>query len=227
LWAISGRFPNLFAPQSNGPDVGHSSVRTFDLRNGREAGAWVLDERPTLHGFNDLAIARNGDVFVTDTPTGAIYRIPRGERSLELFCASDRLSFLNGLIITPDQRRLYVAHVEGLSVIDISSRVIRQVAVPANTAVNSMDGLAWLGHDLIGVQPSPYLARLARIRLDSSGETVTSVSAVIARTPAEYSYTTCAVGRGAVYLVGGNPAVSGAGAPLASEPSPHIWRIPV
>ena len=48
------------------------------------------------------------------------------------------------------------------------------------------------------------------------------------RTPPEYSYTTCAVGDGAVYLVGGAPApnVYG-GAPLASAPSPHLQRVPI
>lgn len=227
LWVVSGRFPNLFAPNDD-PEAGKSGLRLFDLRTGAQEGAWDLDERPTvLHGLNDIALARNGDVYVTDTPTGAVYRLTRA-REMELFYRADDLTFINGIVISPDQRTLYVAHVEGLSAIDIRRRTATRLPVPADVSVNSIDGLSWLGDELIGVQPSPYLARLLRIRLNGAGDAVVGASPILARTPAEYSYTTCAVGRDAVYLVGGAPNGSPYGdPPLVSEPSPHLWRVPV
>lgn len=227
LWVVSGRFPNLFAPNDD-PEAGKTGLRVFDLRTGEAQGAWDLDERPTtLHGFNDIALARNGDVYVTDTPTGAVYRLTR-ERELEVLYRADDLTFINGIVISPDQRKLYVAHVEGLSVIDINRRTATRLSVPADVSVNSIDGLSWLGDELIGVQPSPYLSRLVRIQLNRAGDAVTGASAMLARTPAEYSYTTCAVGRDAVFLVGGAPTGNPyGGPPLVAEPSPHLWRVPI
>jgi hypothetical protein len=59
LWAVSGRYPNLFAASPD-PDTRYGGVRSFDIDSGRQAGAWDLDERPIRHGFNDLALARDG-----------------------------------------------------------------------------------------------------------------------------------------------------------------------
>jgi hypothetical protein len=225
LWLVSSRFPNLFAAAQQA-DVGYGGVRAYDVDSATLVGSWDLDERPLVHGFNDIALARNGEAYVTDSATGSVYRASHRSGALELFYRSDNLTILNGLALARDQRRLFLAHVEGVSVLDLRNRQARRLAVPASAAVNSIDGLAWLGRDLIGVQSSPYLARLVRIRLDRQGEAVASVGVLNARAPAEYSYTTCAVGGDAVYLVGGTPAPDPyGGPPLAPSPSPHLLRV--
>ena len=43
------------------------------------------------------------------------------------------------------------------------------VVFPKNAAVTSIDGLVWDGKDLLAIQPTPYLARVARIRLTDDG----------------------------------------------------------
>jgi len=87
------------------------------------------------------------------------FRLADGRRASE--CRIDkviqdaRMSFPNGIALSADETRLYVAHVEGLSVIDLKTRARTRLAVPENTAVNSMDGLVRDDADLIGIQPSP------------------------------------------------------------------------
>jgi hypothetical protein len=223
---VSGRYPNLFAASPD-PDTRYGGVRSFDIDSGRQAGAWDLDERPIRHGFNDLALARDGRVFITDSAASSVYLLSPGSARLELFYQSDQITFPNGIALAADQRRLFIAHVEGLSVLDIERRDAQRLPVPADAAVNSIDGLAWRGSDLIGVQNSPYFERLAQIELDARGEAVTRVVALNARHPAEYSYTTCAVARDAIYMVGGSPAPNPyGGAPLAQTPAPHLLRVP-
>lgn len=56
-------------------DLGVSELRAFSLADAAPAGTYVLDERPTLHGFNDIALAENGDVYVTDSPMDSVYRL--------------------------------------------------------------------------------------------------------------------------------------------------------
>jgi sugar lactone lactonase YvrE len=90
----------------------------YHLDKGERIGVYELDERPVLHGFNDIALARDGTVYVTDSTQGAIYRLERGAGKLERWVQDDRMTVPNGIVLSPDDKRLYVAHWEGLSVID-------------------------------------------------------------------------------------------------------------
>jgi hypothetical protein len=225
LWAVTGAFPDLLSSTEPKPEVGVSGVLAYRLDNGKLAAKYWLDERPVLHGFNDLALARNGDLYVTDSAQAAVYRV-HADR-LELLVRDEHLTFANGIALAPDQRRLYVAHVEGLSLIDLRTRKVQRLSVPADVSVNSIDGLVYDRGDLLGVQPSPYLARVIRIGLGPSGRSVERAITVNAHCPAEYNQTTAVVAGDQLYVVGGAPAVDSAGSPLAKEPRPQIVRVPL
>jgi sugar lactone lactonase YvrE len=135
------------------------------------------------HGFNDIALAENGDVYVSDSPTNSIYRLPGGDCRLERVIQDPRMSFPNGIALSADEKHLYVAHVEGLSVIELPAGRRTALAVPPDTAVNSIDGLVRDGDDLIGIQPSPFLARVLRIRLDGEGTAIRDVTTVSSPPP--------------------------------------------
>ena len=225
LWAVNGAFPELLSSEPPKPEVGVCGVHAFRLSDGKLAGKHWLDERPTLHAFNDLALARNGDIYITDSAQAAVYRVHAGK--LEPFVREEHLTFANGIVLTPDQKRLYVASVEGLSEIDLGTRKVQHLTVPANASVNSIDGLAYYGAELIGVQPSPYLSRIARISLSKDGRSVTRVSTINSHSPAEYSQTTAVVAGDQLYVVGGSPAADTVGSPLTKEPKPQIIKIPL
>ena len=225
LWAVNGIFPELLISEAPKPEVGVGGIHAFRLADGKVAGKYWLDERPLLHGFNDLALARNGDVYVTDSAQAAVYRVHAGK--LELFVRDEHLTFANGTVLAPDQKRLYVASVEGISLVDVPTRKVRRLAVPANASVHSIDGLAYHRGDLIGVQSSPYLGRVVRISLGIDGRSVRRVSTLSSRSPVEYNQTTAVVAGDQLYVVAGTPAVDTAGAPLAKEPKPQIVKIPL
>ena len=225
LWAVNGAFPDLLSRDPPKPEVGVAGVHAIRLADGTVAAKYWLDERPILHGFNDLALARNGDVYITDSAQGAVYRVHGGK--LTLFVREDGLTIANGIALAPDQRRLYVASVEGISLVDTRTRKIKRLTVPEDASVNSIDGLAYDRGDLIGVQGSPYLARVVRIALTSDGTSVTRVSVINSRSPLEYNQTTAAVAGDQLYVVAGAPAADTAGVPLAKEPKPQILRVPL
>jgi hypothetical protein len=227
LWAATSVFPDLVPNGAPKQDLGVSGVFAFSLTDGRQVTERWLKDRSVPHGFNDIALATNGTIYITDSPTGSVYRLRPGAAKLELFVRDTRFSFPNGIAMWPDQRRLIVASVEGLSVIDVRTRHVRRLGVPANAGVNSIDGLLVENGSLIGVQSSPYLARTVRITLDPGLTAVTAVTVLNSFTPREYYQTTAAVGGNHVYLVGGTPAVDAAGRPLATEPQPHIVRFPL
>jgi sugar lactone lactonase YvrE len=225
LWAVHGTFPDLLSGAAPKPDDGVAGVNAYRLKDGQLGEKYLLDERPVLHGFNDLALARVGDVYVTDSAQAAVYRVHAGK--LEPFVRDEHLTFANGIVLAPDQKRLYVAHVEGISLVDLPTRTIHRLTVPGNASVNSIDGLAYDQGDLIGVQSSPYLSRVVRISLAHHGLAVKRVAILNAHYPAEYNQTTAAVAGNQLYVVAGSPAADTAGLPLAKQPKPQILRIPL
>jgi DNA-binding beta-propeller fold protein YncE len=226
LWAVTGIFPNLFADGPQKADVGIGGVHAYRLNSGELVEKFWFDERPILHGFNDLAVAQNGDVYVTDSATTAVYRLRSGEKKFEVFIRDARMPLPNGIALTPDDKNLYVAHIEGITLIEVATRKVQKLAVPMNASVNSIDGLAYRKGALVGVQNSPYLARVVQIELSPDGRSVERVVILNSRTPAEYNQTTLAVSDDSLYVVGGAPAVDAKGTPLAPEPRPQVVRIP-
>ena len=225
LWAATCVYPELFSATQGKPDAGISGVIAYSLETGKLVQQAWLDERPSLHGFNDLAVARGGDVYVTDTPQNAVYRLHGGK--LSLLFRHPRMSLPNGIVLAPDQRHLYVAALEGLIRFDLRTGMGQPVAVPRDAAVNSIDGLSWHEGALVGVQRSPYLARIVRIELSKDGASVVRTVTLNARSPAEYNQTTVAVGKEWLYAVASAPAIDTSETPLASAPKPQILRIPL
>ncbi|HET9448808.1 MAG TPA: hypothetical protein VFO35_21235, partial [Steroidobacteraceae bacterium] len=113
----------------------------------------------------------------------SIYKLSASGCKLDRIAQDRAMSFPNGIALTPDGSRLYVAHVEGISVIDVRTGKRTQLSVPKNAAVNSIDGLVWQGKDLLGIQPTPYLARVARIRLGDGGLSIREVTTMSSRPP--------------------------------------------
>ena len=70
--------------------------------------------------LNDVA-AHEGSVYVTDSAQGAIYVLDPGAASFRLLVRDRAMSFPNGIVFSPDERLLYVAHIEGISIIDPAS----------------------------------------------------------------------------------------------------------
>jgi sugar lactone lactonase YvrE len=204
LWAVTGVFPDLFPPPG-GPkkDEGLTGVVAFHLGSGERVRECWLDERPVLHGFNDLALAANGDVYVSDSRAGAIWRLPGGDCRLEKLLEDERMGFPNGIALSADESRLYVAHIEGLSAVELKTGERTQLAVPADASVNSMDGLVRDGLHLIGIQATPYLARVVRIRLSADGRSVQEAATVSSRPPPGVSQTTGTVAGRHYYSVAG------------------------
>lgn len=202
LWAATGVFPDPYSPEQK-PGAGRSGLVALHLDDGRRVRDCWLDERPAMHGFNDMAIAADGDVYASDSTANSIYRLPAGTCRFERVIEDARMSFPNGIALSADDARLYVAHIEGLSVIDLADGRRAALAVPANATTSSIDGPVRDGEDLIGIQPSQNLARVIRIRLVDGGTAVRDVTTVSAPPPPGLTATTGAVAGAHYYSVAG------------------------
>jgi len=152
-----------------------NAVVAFDVDNGRmlrrvEVGA--------ARQLNDVAVARGGRVFASDSASGAIYEIPAEGAARELVPANV-VRGSNGLAVSPDSKRLYVAHSTGIAVVDLASGSVRRVAIPERETVAAIDGLyEWQGQ-LVGVQNVTTPGRVILMTLSSDGATITRVQTLL------------------------------------------------
>lgn len=226
LWLVTGRYPE--GGPNEPADSGTGGVRAYNIDSGKLITSVEVDERPTLlHGFNDIALAADGTIYVTDSNTNAVYRLAAGGKSLELLLRDTKMSFPNGIVLAPNQRTLYVAHVEGISAIDLATGTRSLLAVPADGSVNSIDGLLLKDGIFYGNQNSPYLNRIVGAQLAADGRSITRVWTVNSRTPAEFNHTTAAIAGNDLYFIGGAPIADIYGGTNAAKPEPQIWRVPL
>jgi hypothetical protein len=80
----------------------HTALRGFDLSTGAPKIRWNLPGDNTV--CNDFAIGPDKALYITDTVTGRIYRLPAGASAAELFLEHrtltgvDGITFLNGTL---------------------------------------------------------------------------------------------------------------------------------
>ena len=95
---------NPFGPPPETPPP-PSALVAFDLPSGRYVGRW---EFPAPGGVcNDIAVAKDGAVYATDTPGGRILKLAPGAKALTVAAQADALKFIDGIAFDSDGK-LYV-----------------------------------------------------------------------------------------------------------------------
>jgi sugar lactone lactonase YvrE len=149
------------------------------VAGGTTGYVWVYDTRTgaLLHRFatapgamlNDLDVAANGDVYITDSFQPTLYRIPAGQLGDRSGSTTALPAFLdlrgtgitytegynlNGIVVTPDQRHLIVADYNDgvLHRIDLRRRTVD--AIDLGGAAVHGDGLLIRGRTLYVIGPA-------------------------------------------------------------------------
>jgi len=152
-----------------------NAILVFNVDNGRLLRRVDI---PSARQLNDVAVARGGRVFASDSASGAVYEIPKEGEARELV-APNVVRGSNGLAASPDARRLYVAHSTGIASVDIARGTVKRMAIPERETVAAIDGLyEWQGQ-LIGVQNITTPGRVILMTLSPDGESITKVQTLL------------------------------------------------
>lgn len=78
-----------------------SAIRAFDLKSGAPKAAYPM---PGGHvaTCNDMAVARNGTLYVTDMPEGKILRLLPGAKDLVVWIEDEQLKEVDGIALSGD-----------------------------------------------------------------------------------------------------------------------------
>ena len=154
------------------------------------------------HVLNDLALDSKGNVFVTDTASGLVYRRARADDQFTVFLPALRVQGANGIAISLDDRKLYVAGFpDGITVVDLASRTFRALPHPRELCLSTIDGLSFYKGDLIAIQNGAFVNRVARLHLTPDGSAIAGFDVLEQRNPIFDGITTGAVADDAFYFM--------------------------
>lgn len=208
-------------------------VSVLDTSDGSTVETYVNSGGETF--LNDVAVARNGDAYITDSRRPVLYRlsaeqVAAGGGELEELINFDGTDFAyvegfnaNGIVITPDQQyAIIVQSATGLLFrVALTDGSVTQVDLGGERVTNG-DGLELRGRTLYVVRndDSDELVTKVRLRGDSARGTVVSET-----TDDDFAFpTTAAVAQGRLLVVNGQFDLWLAG----GEPEPFtVVAVPV
>lgn len=196
LWAVSNAKADAAAGTAD-----RSTLHAFDLATGAPRRTALVDG--PKHLLNDLAVAADGSVFVTDSEAGSVLRLPPGGDRL-LPYREGAFRYPNGLALLDGA--LLVCDALGLWALDGPDAPPRRLLAPGGFPLGGIDGLSVRGRTLVAVQNSLGAARIVRVDVAPSARAVLRAQVLEAGNPLWRIPTTGAI-RGDEYLYIGNSAL--------------------
>lgn len=167
LWLATGHAD----PVPGGADV-FAGLVAVDLDRLTEA------RRVAMPGVRpgDVAIGRDGSLFVSDGTTGAIHICRPGCTTLSVLVAPGRLPSPQGMVAHADGRRLIVAdYSRGLLSVDIATGVVEPIFPAEPAMLEGIDGLLAHNDRLIAIQNGSSPRRIIAISLDADARAITAI----------------------------------------------------
>lgn len=181
-------------------DLGKSGIFIYNLDTGRFVARYVLRE-PGIHLFNDLVEGPGDKVYVTDSDAGAVYALDLATGKFARMTPLNSFIYPNGIAISPDRARLYVAETTGIDLLEITSSVIHRLPRPQNVSTVGIDGLYFYRNYLIATQTDVRPNRVMAYHLAPSRKRIDSAMVLERADPRMSSPTEGAIVGDSLYFI--------------------------
>ena len=232
LWVASAYTPTMKDVRPE--EKGRSALHKLHLDTGRELARYERAGDGKAHLLNDVALAADGAVYVTDSEAGEVLRLPPGAAdgsAFEVLVPAGRHFYPNGLALSDDGRTLFFADfLQGLSAVTLATREVRTLSHPPGVSTHGFDGLYFHEGALVGVENGTGPGRVVRLPLAPSHDRVLGAEELETAHPLARIPTTGVIADGALYLVVNSQLRAFAdGKPLPWEQlAPvHVVRVPL
>ncbi len=169
LWIISTKGKAIPTVPAIADDRWRSKLYCYDLNSRKLLGSYEVHSNDTSElGFNDLAIANNGDLYITESITDKVFTLKKGCREIEEFLNLNQFTFLNGITLSKDSKMLFVSCEEGLLKIDLATKNHIVLKSEFTILPQPIDGLAFFENSLIAHQG----ALIRRLYLNSKMDSI-------------------------------------------------------
>lgn len=152
---------------------GLSGIAAFDLNSGDRVYDFFLPVEGEGHFLNDLDIASDGILFISDTLGRKIYRLDPDQGEFAVIAEMPDGIYPNGVTLNHDQNALYIARagVPGVYRLELETATLIEVEQSADGPLRG-DGLYFDDGALIAVQPWIEDCHVCRFELDASGTNI-------------------------------------------------------
>ncbi|MGE0351989.1 MAG: hypothetical protein AB7I33_16020 [Gemmatimonadales bacterium] len=182
LWVSTVAIPHYTALEQT--DAGRTAVLGYDLASGRLVRRVEMPRDAAPHWLGDMSLAPDGTLYVSDSRSGGIYRLARGDSSFQVLLPAGELPSPQGLVPMIDGHRLLVAdYVRGIAVIDRGTGALSWLPAAPGVALAGIDGLSLAGNTLIAVQNGTRPNRVVQFHLTPGLDSITGWSPIESGTP--------------------------------------------
>lgn len=183
-----------------------AALYAFDLSSGQLIKRYNVPLTGE-HFLNDLIIDKGGHLYMTNTKDSSVYRLRQDTDSLELFFKSAEIAFPNGIALSDDNTKLYVASFPfGVRVLDLKEKKLLNKADTTGTS-NGIDGLEFYKGNLYAIQNGvrKNTNNFRKLLLNESQDQIMGVEVIDSNNPAlELPLTFCLADEQAVVIANSN-----------------------
>ena len=157
LWAVNSNVgPGMPIKGMDKLPAGGTGIHQYDLTTGKLIKKYTLHTSGKRNSLNDLVLALDGKVYVTNTAGEAIYTVDPRKGTLDLFLKLPEGHMPNGIDITPDNKYLFVTMYNrskgAFGRIDIAARKLSLIDLPDPWQAGA-DGFYYYENSLIAILP--------------------------------------------------------------------------
>ena len=166
---IDTRRGDLWVSSSDGNGA---SIHKLQLVSGRVLARLDMPASLQPIAIGDFAVLDSGALMLLDSQRGRLLRV-KGVSGP--FDPAIDLHLTGATSIAPADGRVYVAHEQGLSVVETATGRVTAVSAPAGASLSGLRRIRWSQGMLLGLQEQGDVARVIRIRLTRRGQGATAV----------------------------------------------------
>lgn len=162
LWVSTSAMPEMkgFTTEMDG----QNQILKIEISTKKIVKSYSMQGK---HVFGDLLVAKNGDVYISDSVEPKVYKITDDKLSLWKDLKSEAFN-LQGLTFNSDESKLFVAdYLKGILVISMKNTSTSWFQFPEGTTKKGIDGLVYYKSALIAVQNGATPIRIVKYQLNS------------------------------------------------------------
>lgn len=163
LWVACSAIPEMKGFTRT--DEGKSEILKIEIATQKLVQRYSVEGS---HVFGDIIVAKNNDVYISDSSEPLIYKIEKDNLLLWKDLKKEAFN-LQGIAFDEYESKLFIAdYLKGVLVIDIKTKEDSWLDFPEETSKKGIDGLVFYKKSLIAIQNGVVPIRIVRYKLNES-----------------------------------------------------------